>query len=80
MHRNKTIKAPFNDEQVKNINLFQNAGRFHPFTCDCSEIDGDEHKGQRAVLVATKDGLVCPHGNYKQNYVYSFMTEHDERN
>ena len=33
------INAPFNDEQVKALNEFQNAGRFHPFTC---LNDGDE--------------------------------------
>ena len=80
MLKNKTIKAPFTKEQVTNINIFQNNGRFHPFTCDCSEIDSDEHKGQRGVLVATVEGLVCPYGKYKQNWVDSFMTEPDERN
>jgi hypothetical protein len=27
------IKAPFTEEQVNNLNLFQQNTRFHPFTC-----------------------------------------------
>lgn len=30
------ITAPFTEEQVKNLNEYQKAGRFHPYTC-CSQ-------------------------------------------
>ena len=30
------IKAPFTEEQVKNLNDFQKSNNFHPFTC-CSD-------------------------------------------
>ena len=57
----------FTEEQVKNINDFQNSGMFHPFTCDNDQC--------REVLVATKNGLECPKCGYKQTFVHGFMTE-----
>lgn len=33
------IKVPFTNEQVKNLNEYQNVGMFHPFTC---ANDGDD--------------------------------------
>lgn len=59
------IKAPFTEEQVKNLNAYQKRGQFHPFTCcgqgpadKCTrrmmEFDGsDESDG---LLKATTDG------------------------
>jgi hypothetical protein len=56
------IKAPWTDEQVAALNRWQQAGFVHPFTC----YDGDD-------LVATRDGWVCPHCNYKQDWAHAFM-------
>jgi hypothetical protein len=65
-----TIKAPFTDEQVKNLNEFQNSGIFHPFTCPRKHADeGDTN------LVATKEGWFCPHPGcvYTQDWAHDFM-------
>lgn len=85
---NKEISAPFTDEQVNAMNAFQEAGRFHPFTC-CSpeEIEGcyrknnigDSYEEKEGILKATNDGWVCPCGKYKQNWAHSFMATPDPR-
>jgi hypothetical protein len=61
------IHAPFNNEQVDNMNLFQNDPLVHPFTCsNC-----------RGVLTATKDGWICEfcHEHIKQDWAHEFMAE-----
>ena len=79
------VKAPYTDEQVKSLNEFQNNGIIHPFTCcspsyinectrACKEIDGKIVEGTTdGLLVATKDGWICPCGKYKQDWSYKFM-------
>lgn len=59
------LQAPFTDEQVKNLNAFQKAGYFHPFTCGKCSCD----------LVATKDGWICPTEGcgYTQDWAHGFM-------
>ena len=88
MEKITQIKAPFTEEQVKKINEYQNRGNMHPFTC-CSPDDIDECQRKRktypdgrvagglneGILIATTEGLVCPCGKYKQNWVHSFMAE-----
>lgn len=75
------IKAPFTDEQVKNLNDYQTTGRFHPFTCcspeeiiECTRANGTSE----GLLVATNDGWICPCGKYTQNWAHKFMTEKRE--
>ncbi len=69
----------FTEEQVEKINKFQICGRFHPLTCDrkhdnCeTKINSSERKD--GVLIATKEGLVCPCGKYKQTSINSFILE-----
>jgi len=82
------IKAPFTDEQVKSLNEFQKKGRFHPFTCcspsnikECKRRnnEGDTWEEKEGMLIATKDGWVCPCGKYKQDWAHKFMTENQNR-
>lgn len=69
---NELPRAPWTDEQVKNLNEFQTEGYMHPFTCGGKK-DG---KDCRSVLVATKDGWICPDGcGYTQNWAHSFMLD-----
>jgi hypothetical protein len=49
------IIAPWTDEQVELINLFQERGKFHPYTCSGS---GGPHSDVN--LIATNDGWLCP--------------------
>ncbi len=57
------------DEQVANLNAYQKAGRFHPFTCPG---DHDRCEKQRD-LVATREGWVCACGEYRQGWAHDFM-------
>ena len=58
--------ALWTDEQVKNLNEYQEAGYMHPFTCGTPKCSAD--------LVATPDGWVCPNGcGYTQNWAHDFM-------
>jgi|WetSurSiteA1Bulk_404760.scaffolds.fasta_scaffold182682_2 hypothetical protein len=47
--------APWTDEQVELINLFQKSGKGHPYTCGGG---GGPHSG--VDLIATNEGWVCP--------------------
>jgi hypothetical protein len=79
--------APWTEEEVLNINKFQNFGMMHNFTCgspdevkECSrrsKMEGDDLiPGETdGTLIASKEGLVCPCGGYTQKWVYKFMTK-----
>jgi hypothetical protein len=61
------IKAPFSQVQVYFLNRFQEAGRFHPFTCGGEKC--------RENLVATTDGWRCPLCDYTQDWAYAIMAK-----
>lgn len=63
------MKAPWTAEQVDALNRFQTAGFMHPFTCP-----GHEGGGER-TLVATRNGWICCHCDYTQDWAHEFMTE-----
>lgn len=65
------IKAPFTDEQVKNLNDYQESGIMHEFTCG----NQNHPMGQARCLVATKDGWVCPGCNYTQDWAHDWMAD-----
>jgi len=74
------MEAPFTDQQIRKLNEFQNAGQFHPFTCDRKAVECETNVTPRdyskdGVLIATKDGWVCPCGKYTQNWAHKFMGE-----
>lgn len=60
------IKAPWSHQQVERLNAYQESGLLHPFTC------ANEHEGDR-TLVATVNGWICKHCDYRQNWAHSFM-------
>jgi len=72
------IVTPFTEEQVKNLNQYQEDGFMHPFTC-CSS--GSDSKCERkngiseGILIASKDGWVCPCGEHTQKWAHAFMAE-----
>ena len=53
----------FTDEEVENINRYQQSGKFHPLTC------GNGH----GDLIATNDGLICPECDYRQTWVHGWI-------
>lgn len=74
-------KAPFTDEQVKNLNDFQAFGRFHPFTCggnrssEAHRAYAEVHGGDLGQLVATNEGWRCPVCDYRQDWAHGFMAD-----
>jgi len=63
------VKAPFTDEQVDAINQWQNTSTVHPLTCGSGNRKDEKHLDGEGILVASKDGLVCPYCDYKQDWV-----------
>lgn len=60
------MKAPFTEEQINNINDYQNRGMFHPFTCTTGS----------HTLIANADGLYCPNcPDYHQDWVHDGMAD-----
>ena len=72
-------RAPWTDEQVAALNAFQADRRVHPFTCP--ERGDDAHhrisvlaaKRDVGMLVATRDGWVCPVCGYTQDWAHDGM-------
>ena len=63
-----SVVAPWTDEQVANLNAFQNGG-WHPFT-------GENSAGEIVDLIATKQGWVAdPGGEVVQLWANSFMAD-----
>lgn len=71
------LKALWTDEQVENLNKYQKAGAFHPFTCGNNGMPG-YHAGQ-SDLVATKAGWICPLCDYTQDWAHEFMFTEEAR-
>lgn len=57
------IYAPFNEEQVKNININQDTHFIHPYTC-CNHIN----------MIAKEDGLHCSKCERIQTWVWGIST------
>lgn len=59
------------NKQIEEFNERQNKGEFHPYTCcgpsDILECERTAGKND-GVLIATKEGLVCPCGKYTQEF------------
>lgn len=61
------IYAPFNQEQIKSLNEFQQSGYWHEFTCgNC-----------RSTLEATETGWICKTEDcgYTQDWCHDFMQD-----
>lgn len=70
------IKSPFTDEQVENLNRYQECEWVHAFTCcsptdieDCKRKSGEDY----GALIATNEGWICPCGKYKQDWAHAGM-------
>lgn len=61
--------APWSPAEVDALNRFQHYGFVHEFTCP------DAHDGANRALVATKDGWICPHCDYKQDWAHKVMLQ-----
>lgn len=57
----RTFKAPWTEEQIKNLQKRQNNMLMHPYTCgNCSD----------TPLIPTKDGWICKKCDYTQNWAH----------
>jgi len=63
---NGWVVAPWSVAQVDALNRWQQADAVHSFTC------GNDHAGDKS-LVATKDGWICLHCDYKQIWAHESM-------
>jgi hypothetical protein len=68
--------APWTDNQVANLNRYQRAGMFHPFTCGRR----NQHRDNPGILIAERDGWRCPADgcDYRQTWAHPFMTDPSE--
>jgi len=80
------MNKDFSEENIKKLNEQQTSGKFHPYTCcgenvpECKRNQSYEarRKGEtipytaenEGVLIATKDGWICPCGKYKQDWFH----------
>lgn len=72
--------APWDAAQVANLNGFQQAGWFHPFTCPRDHDPDQVARYGHIVLEATGSGWTCPADTpdgppcgYRQDWAYLFM-------
>jgi hypothetical protein len=61
------IFAPWTDEEVRKLNLWQSLGYVHEFTCK------NNHHDKSRTLTATTDGWTCPYCEYTQNWARDSM-------
>jgi hypothetical protein len=74
MEKFELIIAPFSANQVEAINKYQDNDFVHPLTCGNNRTD-ENHTDGEGILKATKDGLICPFCDYKQNNVPGLVIE-----
>ena len=61
--------VPWNDEQVRNLQAFQDCPSVHPFT-------GENSAGRKVNLIPTNAGWIAePGGAVVQDWAHDFMTD-----
>lgn len=73
----KTIEAPFTDEQVESLNGYQMSGAFHPFTCTWCRDHRDVGSNDDCLLVATRSGWICPTCTHHQTWAWVWMGDNE---
>jgi hypothetical protein len=83
------VQAPWTDEQVANLNRWQNHGFMHGFTCGSGKRGDQDHVAYAALhdlndnglLLATPQGWVCPVPScpYTQDWAHDFMVDYTEQ-
>lgn len=67
-------KTPvFNRERVNDLNVAQQKGTFHPYTCCSTDNMGNEcnrSEHEDGILLATEEGWICPCGKYTQGWAH----------
>lgn len=65
-------KAPWTDHEVKLLKIRQEEENMHPYTCDRESPNCEKKKdwNKDGVLIPTKEGWICPCGDFKQDWYY----------
>jgi hypothetical protein len=63
--------TPWTSAQVDALNRYQHLGYVHEFTCPRVHPAGSGEADR--ALFATKDGWICPHCDYRQDWAHSSM-------
>ncbi len=66
------LLAPWSDDAIERLNKHQRLREFHPYTCP--ERDESTHSwrhGDLGVLVAMREGFMCPDCGYSQDWAYA---------
>ncbi len=71
--KNNKITLIFTPEKIKELNEYQQNGKYHPYTCDRNHEECEVNIVPRdyskdGVLIATEEGWICPCGKYKQDW------------
>lgn len=66
MTEHQQLIPPWDDETVKALNEYQQAGWMHPYTC------GNTHHLHSVTLVAHTDGWHCPECEYTQQWAHTW--------
>lgn len=61
-------RAPWTDEMVAALNARQQDPQLHPYTCGSGKRTDAAHLDGEGVLVATRDGWMCPFCPYRQDW------------
>lgn len=67
------VFAPWSEIQVKRLNDWQLNENVHPFTCGSGKRRDASHLDGEGVLVATRNGWICPYCPYTQDWAHDFM-------
>jgi dihydrofolate reductase len=67
--RPRRLWAPWPGELVGALNIAQNDGSMHPYTCPHRDVPGHLETTDLGVLVATRFGWICPTCPYRQDWI-----------
>lgn len=65
--------APWTQEEVAHLNLWQASPHVHPFTCGFRDEGHTDNGRDVGVLIAEEDGWHCPDCSYRQYWCHDFM-------
>ena len=70
MSDDRVIRPPWSDEQVEILKKYQSAHVMHPYTCPNRDGHPWDPEGDFGVLVPTRNGWVCRHCQYTQDWAW----------
>lgn len=65
----------FTPQEVKNLNEYQQARAYHPFTCGSGNRTDADHLDGEGILFATVNGWICPWCDYTQGWAHDAMKD-----